>query len=83
MSYPKPDPNKFYEFEVLDIDKQPFSFHFLRGKVVLIVNVASKSGFTPQFASLQKLHEKYSEKGISDSFEIKSNQPPWRLSSLT
>jgi glutathione peroxidase len=35
------------------------------GRVVMIVNVASKCGLTPQYEQLQKLHEKYSEKGLS------------------
>ncbi len=35
------------------------------GKVVLIVNVASKCGYTPQYASLQQLHEKYADRGLA------------------
>ncbi len=35
------------------------------GKVVLVVNVASKCGLTPQYADLQKLHEKYADKGLA------------------
>ena len=35
-----------------------------KGKVVLVVNVASECGYTPQYASLQKLHEKFADKGL-------------------
>jgi glutathione peroxidase len=36
-----------------------------RGKVLLIVNVASKCGLTPQYAGLQKLHEQYADRGLA------------------
>lgn len=35
-----------------------------RGKVLLIVNTASRCGFTPQYAGLQKLHERYQDRGL-------------------
>jgi glutathione peroxidase len=37
----------------------------LRGRVVLVVNVASRCGFTPQYKQLQELHERYSDKGLT------------------
>ncbi len=42
----------------------PLSFDVLRGKVLLIVNTASRCGFTPHYAGLQALHEKYEERGL-------------------
>lgn len=50
----------FHDFTVKDIDGADFSFSSLKGKKVLVVNTASKCGFTPQYEDLQKLHEKYS-----------------------
>jgi hypothetical protein len=57
-------PNPFYEFEAKDIKHQPFNFAQLKGKVVLIVNVASSCGFTPQYTGLQALYDKYKDKGL-------------------
>lgn len=49
----------FYEFKVKTIDDEDFSLSSLKGKKVLVVNTASKCGFTPQYEDLQKLYEKY------------------------
>lgn len=54
----------FYELTPLDKTNKPFPFSELKGKVVLIVNVASKCGFTPQYTELQELYEKYADKGL-------------------
>lgn len=53
----------FYDesFEVKDIDGSPIDFQSFKGKKLLIVNVASKCGFTPQYETLQELHEKYQD----------------------
>lgn len=54
-----------YEIEVKDIDGKTISLEKYKGRVMLIVNVASQCGYTGQYAGLQKLHEKYSSKGLS------------------
>lgn len=52
------------DFTMKDIDGQDVQLSKYKGKVVLIVNVASKCGLTPQYEQLQKLHEKYHERGL-------------------
>lgn len=52
----------FYDFTVKTIDGKDFPLSSLKGKKVLVVNVASKCGLTPQYAQLEKLYEKYKEK---------------------
>ena len=54
-----------YDFEARQIDGQPVSLSAYKGKVLLIVNTASKCGFTPQFAGLEELHEKYAGQGLA------------------
>jgi glutathione peroxidase len=53
------------DFTVKDIDGNDVSLAKYRGKVVLIVNVASKCGLTPQYEELQRLHERYSGEGLA------------------
>ncbi|NDV95964.1 glutathione peroxidase [Dysgonomonas sp. 521] len=48
-----------YDFKVKDIDGKDFDMASLKGKKVLVVNVASKCGLTPQYEKLQQLYEKY------------------------
>ena len=55
-----------YDFSVKDIDHQEISLEKFKGKTLLIVNVASRCGFTPQYTGLQNLYEKYKDK----EFEI-------------
>ena len=53
-----------YKFTMDSIDGKPVSLSSFSGKVVLVVNVASKCGFTPQYAALEALYEKYKDKGF-------------------
>ena len=53
-----------YSFSAKDIKGQEVSMDDYRGKVLLIVNTASKCGFTPQFEGLQSLHEELGERGF-------------------
>jgi glutathione peroxidase len=56
--------DSIYDFTVNDIDGNEVSLENYRGKVILIVNVASKCGFTPQYEGLQSLYEKYRDRGF-------------------
>ncbi len=49
---------------LLDIDKKPIKLSEFKGKVLLIVNVASKCGFTPQYEGLEKLYRKFKNNGF-------------------
>ncbi len=55
---------KLYDFEVLGMDSKKVSLEDYKGKVMLIVNSATKCGFTPQYDDLEKLYEKYNEEGF-------------------
>jgi len=53
-----------YELQILDIDGRKTSLEKFKGKVILIVNVASKCGFTRQYKGLEELYSKYKEQGL-------------------
>ena len=56
--------SELYNISVKDIDMNSVDLRTYEGKTLLIVNVASKCGFTPQYKDLQNLHEKYENRGL-------------------
>lgn len=58
-------PTSIYEHKLKSIEGQTVELSKYKGKVLLIVNVASECGMTPQYAGLQALHEKYKDKGLA------------------
>lgn len=55
---------KIYDFKALTSRGKELDFKEFEGKVLLIVNTASKCGFTPQFAGLEELNQKFKDKGL-------------------
>lgn len=58
----------FYNFSIEGIDGKSIDFESFKGKKVLIVNVASACGYTPQYAEMQELYEKYSDRLVVIGF---------------
>src|SRR2546423_37560 len=57
-----------YEFTLKTLDGQELSLSKFKGKKMLLVNVASECGYTPQYKNLQALHEKYGNKVVVIGF---------------
>ena len=53
-----------YDFDALSLEQQPVRLDRFRGRVMLIVNVASQCGFTPQYAGLEAMYRKYRDRGF-------------------
>ena len=56
--------NEFYTYSAKTLNGEEIYMEQLKGKVVLVINTASKCGFTPQYDGLEKLHKKYNNKGL-------------------
>ena len=54
-----------YDFKVVTLEGKTMTLEPFRGRVMLIVNVASKCGFTPQYKGLESLYQKYQDKGLT------------------
>lgn len=59
---PADAPISIYDYKINSLMGDPIDLSSFRGKKILFVNVASKCGFTPQYADLQKMHEQYQDK---------------------
>src|SRR6202166_4068137 len=53
-----------YDFAMNSIDGAPTPLSTFKGKIVLLVNVASRCGFTPQYTALEKVYETYKDRGL-------------------
>lgn len=74
----KSQSSDFYDFKVRTLEGDEFDFSTLKGKKVMIVNTASKCGFTPQYKELQSLYENYGDKLVIIGFPANdfANQEP-------
>ena len=58
-------PTSFYDLETKALDGKPGNLAQYKGKVAVVVNVASKCGYTPQYEGLEKLHKEMQPKGVN------------------
>jgi glutathione peroxidase len=54
-----------YSFEIFDISGKSFDWETVKGKKIMVVNVASKCGLTPQYVELEELFQKYQNQGFT------------------
>ena len=54
----------FYDFEAININGETVSMQAYQGKTIVVVNTASKCGFTPQYVGLEALYQKYKHQGL-------------------
>jgi len=67
-SFSQAEENVFYSFKVKILEGEDFDFASLKGKKVLIVNTASKCGFTPQYKDMEALYRQYKHKMVIIGF---------------
>jgi glutathione peroxidase len=60
-----PTPMSIYDLPINSLEGTPGQLSEQKGKVTLVVNVASKCGLTPQYTGLENIHEKYADRGFS------------------
>lgn len=74
----------FYDFKVKTLEGNDFDFSSLKGKKVMIVNTASKCGYTPQYKDLEELYEQYGQKLVIVGFPANNfaNQEPGSASDI-
>ncbi len=66
-----------FDFEFIGIDGSPLPLKRFEGQALLVVNVASKCGFTPQYTGLQHLYQRYHERGFT-VLGVPCNQFLWQ-----
>ncbi len=64
MSTTQSNAEALYDIEVTALGGTPYKLEDYRGSVLLVVNTASKCGFTPQYAGLEELYNKYKDRGL-------------------
>jgi glutathione peroxidase len=78
-------PSSIYDFKVTGLDGKPMDIAKYKGKKILIVNTASKCGYTPQYADLEKLYEQYKDKLVIIGFPANNfgQQEPGTAAEIT